>query len=90
MMGEIYGQLLQDLLSGNRNSPIFLHHIDYINHVHYHRETPYALTEPNQIVVDYIASMTDDYFIDLFSYLFPKSNQKIQYRGYFDEERSKS
>ena len=85
MMGEIYGQLLQDLLSGNRRSPIFLHHIDYINHVHYHRDAPYALTEPNQIVVDYIASMTDDYFIDLHHYLFPDSSYAVTYTGYFDD-----
>jgi dGTPase len=35
--------------------------------------------------VDYIASMTDDYFIDLHHYLFPDSTYKVQYRGYFDD-----
>ena len=84
MMEEIYGQLLDDLRSGNRNSPIFSHHIDYINSVHYKRETPYESSEPNQVVVDYIASMTDDYFIDLHAYMFPNSDLRVEYKGYFD------
>ena len=87
MMTNIYGQLLEDLKSGNQNSPIFSHHIDYVNTNtrHYHRETPYEAGEPNQIVVDYIASMTDDYFIELHHYLFPSSNLRVEYKGYFDE-----
>ena len=57
---------------------------DYVNKAHYKRDIPYEQTEPNQIVVDYIASMTDDYFTDLYAYLFPKSDLKINYKGYFD------
>ena len=37
------------------------------------------------MLVDYIASMTDDYFIDLHHYLFPDSDYTVQYRGYFDD-----
>ena len=85
MMGEIYGQLLDDFKNGAKYSPIFSHHIDYVNKVHYRRETPYEAGDPNQIVVDYIASMTDDYFIELHHYLFPDSNLKVEYKGYFDE-----
>lgn len=84
MMGEIYGQLLDDLNSGCKTSPVFLHHIDYVNQSHYKRDIPYEKTEPNQLVVDYIASMTDDYFIDLHRYLFPDSSYKVEYKGYFD------
>lgn len=87
MMGEIYEQMLSDLLSGKTDSPIFRHHIDYINHARYHRDIPYGKEEPNQIVVDYIASMTDDYFIDLHHYLFPESPYKVEYSGYFDKEQ---
>lgn len=85
MMGEIYGQLLEDLRQGKQYSPIFRHHIDYVNRTHYQRPAAYEATEPNQIVVDYIASMTDDYFIDLHHYLFPDSGYKVEYTGYFDE-----
>jgi len=28
--------------------------------------------------------MTDDYFIDLYAHLFPGSDKKILYKGYFD------
>ena len=84
MMSKMYEELLKALLSGDKTSPIFTHHINYINKAHYKRDIPYEQTEPNQIVVDYIASMTDDYFIDLYNHMFPKSNLKITYKGYFD------
>ena len=85
MMAEIYEQLLEDLKLGKTHSPIFTHHMDYVNQTHYARQTPYEKTEPNQLVVDYIASMTDDYFIDLHHYLFPDSHYKVEYHGYFDD-----
>ena len=85
MMGELYDQLLEDLRLGKTESPIFRHHINYVNQTRYKREKPYLSAEPDQIVVDYIASMTDDYFIDLHHYLFPDSNYRVEYTGYFDE-----
>lgn len=87
MMNEMYGQLLDDLKKGIKTSPIFTHHIDYVNKAHYQRSEKYESTEPNQLVVDYIASMTDDYFIDLHRYMFPTSNLKVEYKGYFDNEK---
>lgn len=84
MMAEIYGQLLDDVKSGNKKSPVFTQHIDYVNAAHYKREKPYEMTEPNQIVVDYIASMTDNYFIELYHHLFPESDLHVEYKGYFD------
>ena len=84
MMAQIYERLLEDLKTGNHASPIFTHHIDYVNQSHYTRSVPYEATELNQLVVDYIASMTDDYFIDLHHYLFPESSFKVEYKGYFD------
>lgn len=86
MMGQIYEQMLWDLRQGNKNSPIFRHHIDYVNQIHYPRSVPYEKSEPNQIVVDYIASMTDDYLIDLHHYLFPDSGYKVDYIGYFNRQ----
>lgn len=85
MMRELYEKLLSDLKNA-ASSPIFAHHIDYLNLSYYksRRDIPYEETEQNQIVVDYIASMTDDYFIELHRYLFPKSKHKIKYVGYFD------
>ncbi len=86
MMAEIYGQMLEDLRLEKKRSPIFRHHINYVNRTHYRREVPYEKSEPNQIVVDYIASMTDDYFIDLHHHLFPDSPHKVEYTGYFANE----
>jgi dGTPase len=85
MMTEIYEQLLEDLVQGKKNSPIFRHHIDYVNQSHYPRLVPYESSEPNQIVVDYIASMTDDYVIDLHHFLFPNSGYNVDYTGYFTD-----
>ena len=84
MMEQIYGQLLDDLKAGNKYSPVFTDHIRYINQIHYKRVVPYENTEPNQIVVDYIASMTDDYFIDLYHHMYPDSKLSVDYLGYFD------
>jgi dGTPase len=84
MMGQIYDQLLEDLKKQNLHSPIFTQHIQYVNTHANKRRLPYGLEEPNQIVVDYIASMTDDYLIDLHHYLFPDSHLHVEYIGYFD------
>ncbi len=85
MMQEIYEQLLEDLLQEKKDSPIFRHHIDFVNNSRYTRYEEYEKTEPNQIIVDYIASMTDDYLIDLHRYLFPDSNYYVEYTGYFND-----
>jgi dGTPase len=84
MMRDIYMRLLNDLVEGNKESPIFTHHIDYINKSYYKRVKPYEDSEPNQIVVDYIAGMTDNYLIELHQHLFPESDYKVEYKGYFD------
>ena len=85
MMTELYEQLLEDFTLGRKNSPVFKHHIEYINQSHYPRLAPYESTEPNQIVVDYIASMTDDYLIDLHHFMFPDSGYCVEYTGYFTD-----
>ncbi|MBE7087348.1 MAG: HD domain-containing protein [Clostridiales bacterium] len=83
MMGLLYEKLLTDFNSGLKSSPIFTAHIEYLDKPYYRKYAPYPDTEANQIVLDYIASMTDDYMIDLFKHLFPKSNLKLEYVGYF-------
>ena len=85
MMQKMYTKLLSDLKSGNESSPIFKHHIDFVSGNHYAAPTPYMETEPNQIVLDYIASMTDDYCTELYEYLFPNSNVRVDYHCYFED-----
>ncbi len=83
MMEQLYDKLLSDLKNGIKNSPVFLHHVSEMNEVRYARPRPYMEENPHQIVVDYIASMTDDYFLDVYGYLFPKSNYKLTFADYF-------
>lgn len=86
MFCDIYDRLLADMKSHNRKSVIYTHHINYLKELtHYYADAErYEELEPNEIVVDYIASMTDDYFIDLYKYLFPKGTHQVNYIGYFD------
>ncbi len=84
MMRSIYYKMLDDLMNKNYSSPIYRHHIKTVDKPYFKRAIPYTETEINQLVVDYIASMTDDYFIDLHAHLFPNSDLSIEYKGYFD------
>ena len=86
MFIEMYEYLLDDLKKQKSDSVIFKHHIDFIsdNSKSYDKKTDYFFEEENQIVVDYIASMTDDYFIALHKMLFPDSKHHIEYKSYFD------
>ena len=85
MIQRLYTKLFDDLKSGRKSSPIFEHHIDFVSTNYYApTDVPYIETEPNQIVVDYIASMTDDYCAELYKFLFPNSSIDIKYHGYFE------
>lgn len=85
MMEAIYMRLIDDLKNNNKASVIFSHHIDYIESMtkYYSFKNNYREQNIDDIVMDYIASMTDDYFVDLYSYLFPKGKYKVEYVGYF-------
>ena len=84
MFEDMYDRLLTDLETGDERSPVVSHHAkqlaaksrsitveDYLAH-----------TDRNQVVVDYMASMTDRYFMELYHYLFPDSEKHILARGY--------
>ena len=85
MFDRLYRRLVKDVKEDRRTSPVFRHHIEFITagaSRHYKRDFPYEQTDPHTIVTDYIASMTDDYFVELHQYLFPKE-KAIEYHGYF-------
>ena len=85
MFGELYYKLLEDVKSGSEDTIVFRHHIQNIeDNMKYYQEFDYRSQEPNQIVADYIASMTDDYFVALHKKLFPDSKYSIEYKSYFD------
>lgn len=87
MFSELYYKLLDDVVARDEESMIFRHHIKFIRETRkYYEKDDYLNQEPNQIVVDYIASMTDDYFVALHERLFPDSKYKIKYKSYFSDE----
>lgn len=83
MFAQMYERLLEDLRAGDEHSPVFRHHVAQLC-AKSRSITPegYLSTEPNQIVVDYLASMTDSYFTALFCHLFPESPLGVRTRGY--------
>lgn len=85
MFSMLYKKLLRDL--DDKNSIICRHHIDYINErrAYYGADDYREENTKDDIVTDFIASMTDDYFIDICSYLIPDS-PKVYYTGYFDKK----
>lgn len=85
MFEQMYKKLLSDIKQGNKNSFIFRHHINDINYqTKYYSQFDYINESPDFIVSDYIASMTDDYFIELYREMFPDSKFKIEYKSYFE------
>lgn len=87
MFEEMYYHLLADAKSRDKNSVLYKHHISYVENGYYRKadKKPYIEEEPNDIVVDFMASMTDDYFVDLHKKLFPNSPYEVKYIGYFDD-----
>ena len=83
MMEALYNRFREDILSKNYDSLIYKHHINYgiFKKTYEKREV-----SPDDIVVDYIASMTDDYFIDLYHHLYGDDDimGNVVYKGYFE------
>lgn len=81
-------RLLQELSEVVGKTILYRHYVQYIYEVNAYGNTfdlqEYLLSDSNDIVVDFIASMTDDYFIDLYRYLFPDSELRVEFQGYFD------
>ena len=83
MMAKLYMRFIDDIAAGDESSPIFRHHAN--NALMRHDYSWELEHRPDDIVVDYIASMTDDYFVELYRYLFPDDsvNQLVRYEPYF-------
>lgn len=83
MFIRMYDRLERDLREGRTSSPIYKHHIEPISQSFYKRVRPYTEEDIHTVITDYMASMTDDYFVDLHAYLFPEE-KTIEYIGYFE------
>ena len=86
MFYELFDLLLKDVTNENRESIIYKHHINLLNTQQgYYMDCPvYEQNKKEDIVIDYLASMTDDYFVELYRYLFPKGKYDIRYVSYFE------
>ena len=83
MMERMFATFVDDIRAGREESPIFRHYLDQPM-----LRYPYSFeleSRPEDIAVDYIASMTDDYFVDLYAFLFPDDplNGEVRYKNYF-------
>lgn len=80
----MYERCLSDLAQRNEKSFIFRHHIKRVSKQLSHYGLSYAWEDdPDQTVVDYIASMTDGYFSELAQHWFP--NIHFPRRAYINE-----
>ena len=87
MFEKLYDRIRTDAVSMDKDSIFYKHHVSYIKEItRYNRvlKMDYCDNTPDDMTVDFIAGMTDDYFVDLFADLFPDSSLKVKYRGYFE------
>jgi dGTPase len=85
VFAAVYEQVLSDLAQGREEAPVFRHHVAYVSRWLSHYGRTYDWEDDLDLTtVDYLSSMTDDYFVDLYNRFFPDSKIKIEYTGYFD------
>lgn len=92
MAKKLYERFLSDLANKKTGSPIYTQYLrdEYIakNYSDTRKELGYTMSATDvDKVTDFIASMTDDYFLDVFARVFPDDelNAKVKYIGYFDD-----
>lgn len=80
----LFDRLLDDLASGDETRAVFAHHVlplerqaGWYGHVYDWSSSP------ERTVMDFIASMTDDYFTALYERLFPEEAARTPRRSYF-------
>lgn len=86
MMEKMYEKLLRDVREKTADSIIFRHYLsDGYVRKHYYGDGDELRDAPEDVVTDFIASMTDDYFLDAYRFLFPDDalNAKVRVVGYF-------
>ena len=87
MMKKMYNLFLNDLYKENTDSLIYKGYLDLYLGSFYKRDNGDLIEKRySNVVVDFIASMTDDYFLEAFHYLFEDDelNARVKYVGYFD------
>ncbi len=83
MFARMYESLYEDVLRHDKNSPVYLHHIAKLCAKSRSIDAQsYWDEDPHQVVVDYLASMTDNYFMALYDHLFPHDTNSLAVRHY--------
>ncbi|MGI6230749.1 MAG: deoxyguanosinetriphosphate triphosphohydrolase family protein [Tractidigestivibacter sp.] len=88
LFSMLYDHELEALRAGDESSAIFAHHIEPVGR----HLAPYGRSyrwedDLDLTVVDFISSMTDDYFIATCSALFPEAADLFPHHGYFGVAR---
>jgi dGTPase len=89
MFARLYDHELKALAAGDEGAAVFQHHVLPLER----HLAPYGRAydweaNPDMCVVDYISSMTDEYFIAACESLFPDARDLFPHRGYFDGVRA--
>lgn len=89
MFAELYETILADLAAGDENAPVYKHFIEKIEGQRrlYDESAPYRDEEPHRIAVDYLAGMTDEYFLAAHRFICPHSTHDVEFRDYFHDMR---
>lgn len=83
MFERLYERLAHDLARGDESSPVFKHHIAKLCAKSRSISVDGYLEEgADQIVVDYLSSMTDDCFLSLYRHLFPDDARRVAIKDY--------
>ena len=85
MFCELYEAISADLAAHDESAPVYRHFIERIERQRslYDENRPYRREEPHRIAVDYLASMTDEYFLAAHRFMCPNSAHAVEFRDYF-------
>ena len=86
-MEKLYNRLIDDIENKNYKSPVFKHYLNdsILGNCYREKNSRKIIADSNDIVVDFIASMTDDYFVDICKHLHIDDSltDSINYYEYF-------
>lgn len=86
LFSALYDRELAALAAGDESAAIFAHHVRPCERrLAYYGRTYDWESDPDRTVVDFISSMTDDYFVATCEAAFPEAAGLFPHRGYFGE-----
>ena len=84
VFAAVYEQVLSDLAQGREEAPVFRHHVAYVSRWLSHYGRTYDWQDDLDLTaVDYVSSMTDDYFVAYARSIFPEAASVFPERAHF-------